>query len=143
MKLLISSFIIAGLYGIYDFFIKLSAGKITPIFGAFICQLFSLMTILLVIFYQKFILKSFQLKSNTQGIIFVTIAGILIGMALIGLFLLFQNKQIKVSTTLPAILTIRNLTVILLGIFILKEKLTLLKAIGILLSQIGIYFILS
>jgi len=141
MNLLISSTIIATLYGAYDFFIRLSVTKINPALGAFLTQVFSALTILLILLYQKFILKLPSFKMTFQGLLFVATAGFLIGLALFSLFIFFQLKNVKFSIAQPTILILRNLTVIILGILILKEKLSLAKIIGLTLSLGGIYLL--
>lgn len=138
---LMSGLIIAILYGSYDFIIRLSAGKINPTLGAFLCQIFSALTILLIIVYQKLILKSFVPKITNEGVGAVAAAGFLIGMALFSLFIFFQQRGLKISTALPTILVLRNLTVVILGILVLQEKLTWTKILGLVLILSGVYLL--
>lgn len=142
MNILISIVTIGALYGFYDFFIKLSAGRIDSTIGALVCQLFSVLTIIFLFIYRRYVLKNYLIKINWQGFMFVATAGILIGLALVSLFFFFTNKNEKAITAFPVITSLRNITLIFLGIIILKENFTFVKAIGFLFSLIGVYFLL-
>jgi len=141
MNLFLSSTIIAVIFGTYDLFIKLGAGRIDPTLGAMLTQAASALTLVGVFLFQFLKPEASRPLTTAQGILFVITAGILIAIALIFLFFLLQRETTKVTTTLPTILILRNLTLVILGIFVLREKLSGIKVIGIALSLLGVYLI--
>lgn len=141
IRALIPAIITGFLYGSYDTFIKLSSQKIDSSLGSLIVQIFSVLTIIFLIFYQKLIMKTFNPKVTRAGILLSGIAGALIGLALVSLFLLLSKREAKVIIALPTILLLRYLTVVLIGVFVLKESLSLIKVIGILFSLLSLYLL--
>ncbi len=132
---------IAMLYGTYDLFIKLGAGRIDPVLGAMTTQIASALALVVVFIFQFLEPGTPRPQATTQGVVFVTLAGVLIATALILLFFVLQNKAIKATTAIPTILILRNVTLVTLGILVLGEKLSITKSFGIGLSLIGIYLI--
>jgi uncharacterized membrane protein len=132
---------IAILFGAYDLFIKLGAGKISPSLGAMLTQTTS--TLVLVVIFLLQLRSSGVVKQliTLEGILFVVLAGILIAVALVLLFSLLQNKDITTATTLPVILILRNVTLVTLALIVLHENLTLTKILGLSMSLLGIYLI--
>ena len=141
MNVLLSSIGIAVLFGTYDLFIKLGAGRLDPALGAMVTQIASAVTLVCVFLFQLLKPGAPRPQATAQGIIFVAIAGVLIAAALIFLFFVLQNKTAKATTTLPTILILRNITLVILGVIVLQEKLTLLKTVGIGISLLGIYLL--
>lgn len=137
MNIMLYSIGIAVLFGTYDLFIKLGAGRLDPAFGAMITQIASALTLVGIFLYKK----TSRPLITIPGTLYVTIAGVLIATALIFLFFLLQNKSAKATTTLPTILILRNITLVILGVFVLREKITILKTLGIATSLLGIYLI--
>ena len=135
---------ISILYGTYDLFIKLGAEHMDPTLGAMITQITSALTLILF-FGLNTVLRgeNAQGKITLLGIFSVILAGIIIATALIFLFVLLQNNEVKATSTIPTILILRNITLITLGILILGEKITILKSFGMGLSLIAIYFMLG
>ncbi len=140
-----TSVLIGSLFGLYDFFIKLSSGKINPVVGPVVCQTFSAISafLFLLIFYYFNRRGVLQYAPTTTriGFFFSAVAGALITVALISLFFFFTNRGVKVSTALPTVLVLRNITLILLGVLILKENLGIIKILGLALSLLGIFLI--
>lgn len=141
MNIVPSTIGIAILLGTYDLCIKLGAGRTDPTLGAMLTQIASTFTLVCVFLFH--LLKPGAPRPNVtaQGVVFVTVAGVLIATALLSLFLVLQNKTAKATTTLPTILILRNITLVVLGIIVLGEKLSLTRAIGIGLSLFGVYLI--
>lgn len=132
---------IAILYGTYDLFIKLGAGRIDPALGAMFTQIASALTLVGIFIFQYFKPGAPRPQTTIQGVLFVSLAGVLIATALIYLFFVLQNKETKVATAIPIILILRNVTLVSLGILVLGEKLSFTQSFGIGLSLIGIYLI--
>ncbi len=141
MNIVLSSIGIAVLFGTYDLFIKLGAGRLDPALGAMVTQVASALTLVGVFLFQYLKPGAPRPQATVQGILFVTIAGVLIATALIFLFFLLQNKAAKATTTLPTILILRNITLVVLGVIVLQEKISVLKIIGVGISLLGIYLI--
>lgn len=133
--------VIAVLYGTYDLFIKLGAGRIDPALGAMMTQIASAFSLMGVFLFQILKPDASRPQATIQGVVFVTLAGVLIATALIFLFFVLQSKETKVTTAIPIILILRNVTLVLLSVFILREKITIIKSLGIGLSLIGVYLI--
>ncbi len=132
---------IAILYGTYDLFIKLGAGRIDPALGAMLTQIASALILVGVFLFQLLKPGAPRPEATTQGVAFVTLAGVLIATALILLFFVLQNKAIKATTAIPTILILRNVTLVSLGVLVLGEKVNIVNAFGIGLSLIGVYLI--
>ena len=118
MNVLLSSIGIAVLFGTYDLFIKLGAGRLDPALGAMVTQIASAVTLVCVFLFQLLKPGAPRPQATAQGIIFVAIAGVLIAAALIFLFFVLQNKTAKATTTLPTILILRNITLVILGVIV-------------------------
>lgn len=136
MNIKLSTITIAVLFGTYDLFIKLGAGSLNPALGAMITQIASAVTLSLAYFALP---KASTISS--VGLFYVISAGILIALALLFLFFVLQNTSAKATTILPTILILRNVTLVILGVIVLKENLSVLKALGLAISLLGIYLI--
>lgn len=136
-----SIIIIAILYGTYDLFIKLGAGRMDPALGAMLTQITSAFTLVGIFIFQYLKSGTPRPQTTTQGVVFVSLAGVIIATALILLFFILQNKETKATTAIPTILILRNVTLVSLGILVLGEKLSITQSFGIGLSLIGIYLI--
>ena len=132
---------IAILYGTYDLFIKLGAGRIDPALGAMLTQIASVLTVALFLGYRIITKQVMNLTLTPIAALFVFTAGVLIAAGLILLFTLLQQPAVRVSSALPMILILRNVTAVILVILVFREKLTLVKSIGIALSFLGVYVI--
>lgn len=141
MNIVLSSIGIAVLFGTYDLAIKLGAGRIDPALGAMTTQIASALTLVGVFLYQVFKPGTPRPQTTIEGFFFVIVAGVLIASALLFLFFVLQNKEAKATTTLPMILILRNVTLVILGMLILREKVSFMKALGIAVSLLGIYMI--
>lgn len=133
--------VIAVLYGTYDLFIKLGAGGIDPALGAMMTQIASALTVAAFLGYRIFNKQITGLTVTPLGIVFVVIAGTLIAIGLILLFIILQQPTVRASSALPMILILRNVTAVLLVILVFREKLSAIKSIGIAISLLGVYLI--
>lgn len=132
---------IAILYGTYDLFIKLGAGRIDPALGAMFTQLISVLTVAIFLVYRIFNKQITDLTVTPLGVVFVLIAGTLIAIGLILLFILLQQPTLRASSTLPMILILRNVTTVTLVTLVFREQFTAIKFVGILMSLLGVYVI--
>lgn len=128
-------------YGIYDVLIKLGAPWINPFYGSLLTQTTSALLIASIVIV-KFLTNREVIRTVTwQALLLSVSAGLVIGASLIMLFTLLQNKNLKTSSLLPTILMLRNITVIFLGVFILKDEVTFRKILGFVLGIVSIYCI--
>ena len=137
MNWIIYAFLAIGLMGVSDLFRKLASNFKDPFFTNLIFQLGA--TLAAVITYLIF---SRQIESNPKYTIYALIGG-----ATIAIFTLFSFKVLSVgpgvSVVMP-VLRIGGVTLVaLLGLVILREKLTLQTIFGLLFSSIGIYLLFS
>lgn len=124
----------AALLGLYNFFIKLSAGHIHQIAGAVLLQVVAALLGISCLVYLH--LKGTQLETSTKGLLFATLAGISIGIAEILTFYLF-SKGISASVGIPILIGGSILVGIVLGLFFLKEALSPLQYLGVFMIIIG------
>ena len=141
MNLILPTVLTAVIFGTYDLFIKLGAGRLDPALGAMLTQIASATTLIIYFVISSLRAGAARLPANWQGVVIVTIAGILIAVALVMTFTILQSKAAKATTTLPTILFIRNLTLVTLGILVLRENVTFVKVLGIATCILGVYLI--
>lgn len=135
--LLLLAIFISSLYGGYNLFIKLSSDHISHVAGAFILQVSALGLGLPLLLYLQ--TQDRSLKVTKDGIIFSIIAGLLVGLAEILSFYLFEKVNISQGT--PIVIGGSVLMGTLLGIFVLHEVSDIFKWVGILLIILGIVMI--
>lgn len=118
-------------------FIKLTTTKISP----FLANVFFVATAIIVqlsaLLYAK--LKGVNLFATSQGIKISLIGGIFIGLYTIFLFLTFSKFGVTKAT--PFIYIGALSLVFIFGAIFLKETLTSLKILGLLLSFIGLFLL--
>lgn len=141
MKITILTLTTAILFGTYDLFIKLSSNKIDPITGSLIVQTTSALSVAAILMFNQFLTPSLTNTIASSDIKLSIIAGVLISLALVCLFIILKNPTTKTATTLPTILITRNLTLIILSLILLKERLSPTQALGLILSLTGLWFI--
>lgn len=124
--------------GLGDFFSKLAAGKMSPYWSAMIMSFSAVLT---VAFYYLFVRhqpgNAFITKA---GVGYAILGGLCIGGGMIFFFNLFA-KGANISVVNPVAKTIVVLSAVILGVFLLKERMTSNLVIGTLLSIAGIYFL--
>lgn len=137
MNWIIYSLIGIGILGISDLFRKLASNLKDPFFTNLVFQLSA--TSFAVITYLIF---SRKIQNDPKNIFFAFLGGVTIAA-----FSLFSFKALAmgpgVSTVIP-ILRVGGVTLVaILGILILKEKLTIQSVLGLIFSAIGIYLLFS
>lgn len=124
-----------GAIAVSDLFRKLGSNLKDPFLSNLIFQSGSITTAIIL-----YLLFSRRFESNQQGIIFAVIGGILVS-----IFSTFSFKALEigpsVSTVIPVIRVGGVLLVVILGVLVFKDKLTLNLVSGILLALVGIYLI--
>lgn len=140
MDWIILIFLTAIFFGVYNFFIKVSAGNINQIVGAVILQVVATLMGGAVLIYLKLINTPLHLSS--KGILFAILAGIFVGLAEITSFYVF-SKGISASVGIPIIVGGSVLVGALLGIVFLKESLNLIQylAMAMIIAGITLLFV--
>jgi len=125
----------AVFYGVYNFFIKVSSGHINQILGAVILQIvaFALGGAVLLVLR----IANIPLQVSGKGIIYAILAGIFVGLAEITTFYLF-SRGITASIGIPVIIGGSIVVGSLLGILFLKETLSPIHYLAIVLIVIGV-----
>lgn len=128
--------VLAALFlGLYNFFIKLSAGHIHQIAGAVILQVVAFLVGGVVLAWLK--LRGTPLEVSSRGVAFAVLAGVAVGLAEISAFYGF-SKGVSASVGIPIMVGGTVLVGVLLGLVVLREQLTLWQGLGVLLILVGI-----
>lgn len=135
MNWIIYSFIAIGVIGVSDLFRKLASHLQDPFFTNLIFQIASVTAAIIL-----FLLFSRKVENNPRDIMYAILGGVTIS-----LFSLISFKALStgpgVSVVIPVLRIGGIALVVVLGILLLKEKLTLQTFFGLLFSAIGIYLL--
>lgn len=138
MQWIIFAFLTAGSYGLFNFFMKLSGAKFSPT----LANIFIAGTSLIIA-----VISTLYLKFTGHGLIFTKeniklpiLAGVFTAVGEI-FYLTMYSKQAPMVIAYPIVGGGALLIVLLLGLFILKEPVTLFKIIGIICIIAGIIFV--
>ena len=137
MSNLLLALIAGTMNGVGDFFSKLTAGRISPYLAGILISTFSALTIAAYLVFIK------GLTGNTyitkSGFFYAALGGVAIGIGVIFFFLLINRAAI--SQVQPIVKSAVVLAAVILGVLVLREKMTVMQVTGMLLSVIGIYFL--
>lgn len=122
-------------YGVYNFFSRLSGEKVNPVLGVLLVYGVSLLVALVYLLVYKF--TGGKLEVQKSGLIFPILAGLFTGVAEIA-YLYMYNRGTPLNIGNPLVVGGTVVLATVLGTIILKEPLTLLKVIGILLTLSGL-----
>ncbi|OGG21665.1 hypothetical protein A3D03_01535 [Candidatus Gottesmanbacteria bacterium RIFCSPHIGHO2_02_FULL_40_13] len=131
------SLIAIGIVGISDIFRKLASNLKDPFFTNLVFQLSA--TTFTIITYFIF---SRKVENNPKDIVFAILGGITIAA-----FSLFSFKALSTGPGASVVIPVLRIggiaLLVVLGIVVLKEKLSLQTFIGLIFSSIGIYLLFS
>jgi uncharacterized membrane protein len=128
-------------YSLFDFFLKMSSDKIHAYWGGFIVNLVATIVMLVFVFYAKFHgEKIFEVKPN--GVLFSIFAGISVGLVTVFFFKMFATG-VNLSIGAPLVRVGMVVLASILGIVLLKEGINLRYVVGIFVSLLGLYLILT
>ena len=120
---------------ISDLFRKLGSNLKDPFLSNLVFQVGSLTTAIIL-----YMIFSRKIEGNSRGILYALIGGIFIS-----IFTTFSFKALAsgpdVSTVIPVIRIGVVILVILLGVILLKDKITWNLITGIILATVGVYLI--
>lgn len=119
-------------WGISGFFMKLGTNYIDPKLG-FLYQMLG--AFLVSVFTALFLISNIFNLTNKLGFLYPFLAGLTGGIGTFFLLKAYEKGNLSIVTVLTALYPI---VTILLAFLILKEKITLLQAIGLILSLVAI-----
>lgn len=135
-----SALIAAFLNALMDFFVKISSGKIQNALGGTLLTSAAAITMFGITLYSKN--KGEAMNITWSGAVFSISAGLSVGVATFFIYKMFDNNT-NLSIAIPFLRVCIILFSILFGILFLRENISLKLALGVTLSLIGLYFILS
>ena len=127
-------------FGLYNFFIKVSAGQIQQILGAVILQAVALLLGGVALLFLKW--KGVPVSFSPKGILYAVLAGVFVGLAEITSFYVF-SKGINASVGIPVIVGGTVLVGAVLGIVFLKESVSWIQLAGIACILAGVAILAS
>lgn len=135
MNWLLLALLTAFCLALYNFFIKLAAGYLSPAVGAVVLQLVA--AALGAAWLLKLKLQGQPLPVTGRGLALAALAGLGVGLAEILTFVVFQ-RGVSSSVGTPIIVGGSVLLTALLGLVVLRETITLPQVGGLLLIVAGI-----
>lgn len=133
-ELLFLGLIVILLWGIWGFAAKVAISDI----GLQAIFWISVVSDILIVLYLLISNQFFPLRLEEKGIMYSIISGITGGIAIILFYILLKKYQASIVLPLTSLYPV---VVVILGILILKEKITYLNGIGVVLALIAIYLL--
>ena len=122
-------------FGAYNFFIKVGSGKIDQVLGAVVLQVVAALLGGAYLLYLK--VAGRDLSVTAAGLGYAALAGLAVGLAEILTFVVF-SRGAPASIATPIIMGGSIVIVAALGTLVLRERVALPDALGILLVVAGI-----
>jgi len=136
---LIGSILLAIIFGFFNLFNKIAAGKISDSLGALLVESTAVLCILLFFIYLSLTGKK-SVEATSQGMIFSILAGVCVGTGSVLYFFIFRSKG-ELSIAGPIVWGGSLLVMAIAGILLLKEPFSFQKILGIALSLIGLFLL--
>lgn len=131
--------ITAILYGLFDFFVKKTAGKVDDSTAALIFNVVA--TIVLVVYVLIDRLSGSKTYITNEGLTYNIIGGLLIGLASITFIKVFSTGS-NLSVGVAIVRVGMVVLAAFLGLFILKDKLDLRQLLGLATAVVGLALLL-
>lgn len=125
----------ALMFGLYNVFIKLSASHIEPVLGAVVLQFVAAFLGLALLLYMK--ATGSVIYGNSKGVGLAVGAGLAIGLVEILTFVIY-GRGLAVAVGNPLIIGGSLLVTTGAGIFFMREQISLLQLLAILLITAGV-----
>lgn len=133
---ILASFAAAFLFGSYNIFAKMAAGRLTDSMAAFVLEFSAAVLILLYIIFGGSIKADFT-TATSRGVLYAIIGGLFIGSGSIFYFFAFRQHA-PLAVAGPIIFAGATLIMIIAGLIFFKEKLNLMTLAGLALTLGGI-----
>jgi transporter family protein len=128
----------AALYGMHQIFTKLAAERIGSGTGAFVVEASATATIVLYLSYAK-LAGNWPERWSAQGIGWSIATGVCVGVGTIVFFLMFQRGG--PLSAVPTVLAVGAALMVVAGIVIFREPLSLPRIVGVVCSLAGLYLL--
>jgi|SRR5680860_51890 len=135
MSWLIFAILAATSFGFYNFFIKISADKLSPTIALMLIAGTAFVVAMISTIFLKLTGQNLIFSKNV--IYYPILAGLFTGVAEI-FYLSMYSKNAPVSVGTPIVVGGTILVAVVLGIFLLKEPLNIEKVSGVILLLIGL-----
>lgn len=130
----------AVFYGLFDFFVKKTAGKVEDGLASLIFNAVSIVVVIIYLAFAKY--KGLKIFATNEGLIYALVGGVLIGLASITFIKVFSaGSNLSIGVMIVRVGMI--LLAVLLGVFVLQEKLVLKQIIGISIALFGLFLVLA
>lgn len=140
MGWLIFTLLSAFFNSLMDLFTKLSSGKIHDGAGATLICLFAAIPTMIYLTISKF--NGQNINISREGVFYSAFAGLTVGIATIFALKMFATG-VNLSTAVPVLRISMIVIACFLGMTLLKETLSWKLVIGLLVSFLGLYLIVS
>lgn len=131
--------LLAGVFnGVGDFFSKLAAVRMSPYLSAMLMSFSAIITVAIYLMFVR--AQPGAMSFSKLGAFYAVLGGISIGAGMVFFFGLF-SKGADIATAQPVIKSAVVLSAVLLGVIVLREKMSLMQVVGMVLSIAGIYFL--
>ena len=128
----------AILYGLHQIFTKLASNQIGEGLGGFVVEATATLTIVLYLLI-IWLSGKWNQPVNSSGVLYSALTGVCVGAGTIAFFLLFQKGG--PLSAVPVILAVGAALMAVAGIAFFKEKPTVERLIGIILSIVGLFLL--
>ena len=125
-------------YGLFNYCMKVASGKISDELGSFLLEgiaavlIFGYMIILRI--------NGWQPKYTREGIFFSLLSGVFVAVSTILYFVVFRSGG-RLSAAGPMILLGGTIVMVLIGVVILKEPMSVSNTVGLILGMISLYLL--
>ena len=138
MHWIVFAFLTASGYGFFNFFMKLSGSKFSPTVANIFIAGTSLLIAVISTLYLKY--TGHELIFTRENIKLPILAGVFTCIGEI-FYLTMYSKQAPITIGYPLVVGSTMVIVIILGLIVLKEPLTLFKIIGLSCIIVGLIFV--
>ena len=128
----------AILYGLHQIFTKLASNQIGEGLGGFMVEATAALTIVLYLLI-IWLSGKWNQPVSSSGVLYSTLTGVCVGAGTIAFFLLFQKGG--PLSAVPVILAVGAALMAVAGIAFFKEKPSVERIIGIILSIVGLFLL--
>lgn len=140
MQWLLYAVLAAVLNALMDFFVKLSSNKIDTALGGVLLTACATIVMVLPVVFSK--VKGEPLLVTREGALYSIAAGIAVGLATFFIFKMFATR-VELSIAIPTLRIGIIVCATLLGVFFLGEKVSARLLFGMMLSLVGVYFVVT
>lgn len=128
----------AVFYGLFNYCMKMASGKISNELGSFLLE--GIAAVLILGYMAILKLNGWQPKYTREGIIFSLLSGVFVAVSTILYFVVFRSGG-RLSSAGPMILLGGTIVMVLIGVVVLKEQITISTMVGLVLGMTSLYLL--